>query len=389
MLEATLAELTRGAEDLDPILHSFKHAQHVRVGVRDILGKDDVQETHAALADVAQCCVEAIATHESRGLVEKLGAPTLGPLDEPEGESAAAAEEYAALAERVGDEAGMVILAMGKLGGREPNYHSDLDLVFLYEGNGPTVHTRRTRRPTTTTGHFFGELGQRIITVANRLGPYGRLYEVDARLRPTGASGTLAVTIRSFAEYFATGSGQLWERQALCKARAIYGPDAARERAMAAVTAAAYGPAWRPEQAAEIRDMRRRLEETASPRNLKRGEGGTVDTEFLVQMLQLRHGGDDASVRVPGTLDALSALEAGGYLASDDADHFRRGYRLLRSVEARIRLMNSAGRHEFPTDPVELHKLAYLLGRDDPAALEREVAACRRETRARFERLFR
>ena len=81
---------------------------------------------------------------------------------------------------------------------------------------------------------------------------------------------------------------------------------------------------WRPEFATEIRHMRTRLEENASKRNLKRGPGGTVDTEFLVQMLQLKHGGADASIRVPGTLDALTALEHGGYLSTDDADYFAR-----------------------------------------------------------------
>lgn len=389
-LEEGLAELTRGAEDLDPILHSFKHAQHLRVGVRDIVGRDDIQETHAALADVAQVCLTAIAQHEYAVLVEKHGAPTIGPVEEPhDGESSAAAEERGAIAGREGEPAEAIILAMGKLGGREPNYHSDLDLVFLYEADGPTVHLRRSRRAiSTTNSHFFGELGQRIITVANRLGPYGRLYEVDARLRPTGRGGTLAVSVRALREYFASGAGQLWERLALCKARVVYGADAAADRAMTAVNEAAYGPEWRPEHADEIRDMRRRLEATASIRNLKRGEGGTVDTEFLTQMLQLRHGGADASVRLPNTLDALTALEAGGYLGKDDADFFRRSYGLARSVESRIRLMNSAGRHEFPEEELEQRKLAYLLGYASAKAMCDEVEECRRETRDRFDRLF-
>src|SRR5918994_1327634 len=103
--------------------------------------------------------------------------------------------------------------------------------------------------------------------------------------------------------------------------------------------------------------MRMRMEEGASRRNLKRGPGGTVDTEFLVQMLQLKQGGADPSIRVPGTLDALTALEQGGYLSSDDADYFRRSYRFQRSVEARIRLMDSSGRHELPDTGPDLAKL--------------------------------
>ncbi|MEO0528997.1 MAG: bifunctional [glutamate--ammonia ligase]-adenylyl-L-tyrosine phosphorylase/[glutamate--ammonia-ligase] adenylyltransferase [Planctomycetota bacterium] len=387
-LAGSLAELTRGAEDLDPILHSFKNAQHLRVGVRDILGKDDIRDTHAALADVAQVSIGAIARREHIALVEKFGEPTIGPMPEEEVTTDAAHEEVEALAKRAGEQAELVILAMGKLGGREPNYHSDLDLVFLYEREGPTVHTQRSRRAIeTTNGHFFGELGQRIITVANRLGPYGRLYEVDARLRPTGRSGTLAVTIRSFREYFASGTGELWERLALCKARAVYGSPAAAERTMAAVADAIYGTPWHPDQVDEVRATRKRLEESASPRNLKRGPGGTMDTEFLVQLMQVRHGREDASIRKPNTLAALTALETAGLLSSDDAGFFRESYRLQRNVEARIRLMNSAGRHEFPTDEVEQQKLAFLLGYPDGKTLRADVERRCRETRARFDRL--
>src|SRR5262245_35226242 len=161
----------------------------------------------------------------------------------------------------------------------------------------------------TINSHFFSEFGQRLIRVCNQLGPFGRLYEVDARLRPTGKSGSLAVSFDAFERYFADGGAQLWERQALCKARPVFGGDEAQRHAMEIVSRAAYNTRWRPEFAREIREMRARLEETASKRNLKRGPGGTVDTEFLVQMLQLKHGRDDASIRDPGTLDALTALE--------------------------------------------------------------------------------
>jgi glutamate-ammonia-ligase adenylyltransferase len=281
-----------------------------------------------------------------------------------------------------------VVLALGKLGGREPNYHSDLDLIFLYEAGGNTLGRQRGSHGSTTNGHFFSELGQRVIRTMSHLGPHGRLYEVDARLRPTGKSGLLAVPVDAFAHYFTAGRGQLWERQALCKARVVLGAPAAAEYAMQAVAEAAFGPPWKPEYATEIRQMRLRLEETASAWNLKRGTGGTVDVEFLVQMLQLKHGGADPSIRCPGTLDALESLEAGGYLSSDDADYFRHGYRFQRSVEARIRLMNAAGRHELPDSPKDLAKLAYLLGYADSGELVAEAMHTFAENRARFNRIF-
>lgn len=382
--ERLLGDLLRGAEDIDPILHSFKNAQHLRVGVRDIMGKDDVRDTHAALSDIAEACVTHITRIEYAKLVEKYGEPTIGEISEEDSVDLACYKRFAG---KAGERCEMIVLAMGKLGGREPNYHSDLDLVFLYEAEGQTVHRKRSSNAGTSNGHFFSELGQRIIKTIGHLGPFGRLYEVDVRLRPTGRSGLLALPVDMFRRYFAEGQGQLWERQALCKARVIFGGPTAKEYAMEAVAEAAFGPPWRAEQEQEIHAMRLRLEETASPRNLKRGRGGTVDIEFLVQMLQLKHGGKDPSIRVTGTLDALTALEKGGYLSADDAEYFRQSYRFQRSVEARIRLMNAAGRHEFPDDEKELAKLAYLLG-VEPAALEEKAMRTFAENRERFERVF-
>ncbi len=202
LLRATLAELCRGAEDIEPALHSFKNAQQLRVGVRDILGKERIEATTGALSDIAQVCLEQIARTEFDRLAGKFGVPMVG-----EGEEMAGPCE-------------LVIVSLGKFGGRELNYYSDLDLIFLYEADGVTQHTRRSRLNTTTNNqHFFSELAQRIIKVASQLGPFGRLYEIDPRLRPTGRSGALATSLAEFTRYFACGQGQLWERQALCKAR--------------------------------------------------------------------------------------------------------------------------------------------------------------------------
>ncbi len=385
-LEASLAELTRGAEDLEPILLSFKNAQHLRVGVRDIVGKDDVQDTHAALSDVAEACIEEIAAAESARLIEKLGRPVVGPPPDA-GESASAiASPWTPTPEQVGGPSELIVLALGKLGAREPNYHSDLDLVFLYDAEGSTEPGRRG--VSTSNSHFFSELGQRIIKTANQFGPHGRLYEVDPRLRPTGRSGSLAMPLSAFVRYFQSGEGQLWERLALCKARVIVGSPAAAARAMSAVDEAIYGRPWQPHNAVEIRDMRQRLRESASPQNLKRAAGGTMDAEFIAQMLQLKHGREKPQIRVPGTIAALEALQKAGCLSTDDARFLTSSYRFQRSVEARIRLMDSAGRHEFPDEPRELAKLAFLLGYADADKLVQEVDAAWRETRERFDRIF-
>jgi glutamate-ammonia-ligase adenylyltransferase len=386
VLEQSLAELTRGAEDVEPILHSFKYSQHLRVGVRDILGKDKIEATHAVLSDIAEVCLKQIIAAENERLIDKLGEPRVG--EPPDADENGHVATWHPGSERVGQPCEFIVLALGKLGGREPNYHSDLDLVFLYEAEGNTVTERRGRGEPTTNNHFFSELGQRIIQRANQFGPYGRLFEIDPRLRPTGRSGALTVSLDGFVRYFQEGGGQLWERQALCKARVITGSPEAAERAMAAVTTATYCRPWQASDAAEIRAMRFKLQESASPSNLKRGAGGTMDTEFVVQMLQLKHGLEKPELRVPGTLAGLSALEQVGILTTLDATFLWKAYQFQRSIEARIRLMNASGRHEFPDDPLELAKLAFLLDYSNIGALGDEVTQTFHDVRAVFLRIF-
>jgi glutamate-ammonia-ligase adenylyltransferase len=318
--------------------------------------------------------------------MDKMGEPQIGELPDP-----AAVETLPPWhpgADRVGAACEFLVLALGKLGGREPNYHSDLDLVFLFETEGQTCTDRRGRQGSTTNNHFFSELSQRVIKRANQFGPHGRLYEVDPRLRPTGRSGALAVSLDEFVRYFQSGAGQLWERQALCKARVVIGSADAASRAAKAIEAAAYCKPWQASNATEIRAMRLKLQETASAMNLKRGSGGTMDTEFIVQMLQLKHGAELPQVRVTGTVAGLRVLGEAGILQGADVDFLRDAYRFQRSIEARIRLMDSSGRHEFPTDEKELAKLAFLAGYDSNDRLSQEVAETFRQVRAIFLRVF-
>jgi glutamate-ammonia-ligase adenylyltransferase len=371
-MRTRLAELCRAAEDIDPILHSFKNDQQLCVGVRDILGKEDVQATTGALSDIAETCLAEIAAREHEKLVVRFGPPQI-----TEGR-------------RAGRPCEMVILAMGKFGGREMNYHSDLDIIFLYEADGHTLSgDGMMARQSTTNQHFYSELGQRMIKTASRLSSLGRLYEVDARLRPTGKSGTLATTFDEFVRYFTDGGGQLWERQSLCKARVVYGSRRVAKAAMAVVAKAAFAHRWRRKDAVEIRKMRRRMEESAtSVGDLKRGPGGLVDIEFVVQMLQLKFARGNANLRVPNTLAALEELYKAGLLSVDDYEVFDVSYRLLRTIESRLRLMNSTARDQLPQDTVELTKLANLLHYPSSDGLLLDYENATRQIRQRFERIF-
>jgi [glutamine synthetase] adenylyltransferase / [glutamine synthetase]-adenylyl-L-tyrosine phosphorylase len=369
-LEAGLAELCRGAVDVRPMLQAFKVSQQLRVGVRDILGKQDAETTTAALTAIAEAAVPRVVMIEEGRLVERLGEPAVG------GGAAA------------GERAGPVVLALGKFGGREMNYASDLDVVFLYDHDG-AAWPRRRGQAGTSNAHFFGELAQRTLRVFNEFGPQGRLYEMDSRLRPSGRSGPPATSLAEFARYFAgDGPAAVWERQALVKARVVAASEAAAAEARRIIEGATYGRAWTAAEVESIRQMRYRMEEGAKRSNLKRGPGGVVDIEFIVQMLQLVHGGREPAVRGTETLRGLVALHGAGLLSGERREFLEQAYRTLRSIEGRLRLLDAADRHDFPAAPDEQRKLAHLLGYDRPDELVRDVQAVTARTRAEFERIF-
>lgn len=375
-LDDHLTELCRRAEDITPMLHSFKNSMHLRVGVRDILGKEQIAATHATLSDIAEVCLKQIVASELHRLVQRLGVPILaeGP--------------------RAGETAELIVLAVGKLGGREPNYHSDLDVIFLFEGEGNTRSLLPTRKfQPTSNRHFFNQLSQRVVHAVTRTGTQGRLYDLDVQLRPLGSSGELAITIDDLRHYFAAGAGRAWERQALCKARAIWGSPVARDSAMDCVQTVlrCTPPAdlnsaspW----AEEIFQHRLKLEADASRDNIKRGVGGTMDIEFIVQMLQLASAAEHPRVLVPGTLDAIERLRQAEQLNAEIAQQLSDNYQFLRSVESGLRLMNTSARHDLPTDKVELDRLAFLIAYRESTPLGQRCRTIRQHNRKLFHEIF-
>jgi glutamate-ammonia-ligase adenylyltransferase len=365
-LEAGLAELCRGAVDAEPILQAFKSSQQLRVGVRDILGRQDADATTAALTGIAEALVKQVVALETARLGERLGRPTTA----------------------TGEPAGPVVLAMGKFGGREMNYASDVDVIFLYDHDGATV-TGGRKGGGTSNAHFFGELAQRTLRVFNAFGPQGRLYEMDSRLRPSGRSGPAAISLDEFARYVAAdGPAAIWERQALVKARPVVGDAAAIARVGAIIEGATFGRDWTAADVEAIRRMRLRMEEGAKPTNLKRGPGGVVDIEFAAQMLQLVHGGREPGLRTTGTLPALVALRDCGVIDTGRFASLERSYRLLRSIEGRLRLLAAAARHDFPESDSERRTLALLLGYPDAPSLAADVHETTARVREGFTAIF-
>ena len=347
-LHQELAELCHGATDFDPILHSFKEKELLRIGVRDILGKDTIQETTAVLSDLAETILAQLAQLQQPPLERRFGLPYLA-----EGNRSSQISRYA-------------LLALGKLGSREMSYHSDLDLILIYEGDGrtgpPTGATRFDRFELTDNFHFFTELAQHIIRATSLLGPTGRLYQVDMRLRPTGKSGSLVIPLAEFRRYYEDGGAQLWERQALTRARVVFGDEDFGREVMQAVQHAAYDLPWRPELVDEIREMRERVEASGSERDLKRGFGGMIDVEFLVQLFRLKYGRDLSAVRTTNTWEALDALLQASLLSAEEYETLRTCYDFLRLVESRLRIVHNRSLDELPEQPEDLDKLARRLG---------------------------
>ena len=362
-LQQDLDELSRGAAELDLILSGFKSTQHMRIGIRDILNHDDIAETHRSLADVAELCLRKLTTQRLKSQLEKQSI-------DPESMDS--------------DSILFSVLGMGKLGGREPNYHSDLDIIFLFDTN---EEFERRLPAGVSAQFFFSELAAEIMKAVGEQTSQARLFEIDSRLRPSGKSGSLAVHVDEFVRYFETGSGQLWERQALCKARPVAGSEVLSDKMVQLVreiVALPYPESLRE----EIWKMRLAMQNDSQPGNLKRGPGGTVDIEFVVQMLQLENCRNHPQVLQPGTLKAIEALQSADVMSEDDATFFGEKYKFLRSVESGLRLMNTTARHDLPQDALQLERLAFLLHVPSGPALAESVRAVRDEVRSRSEVLF-
>jgi glutamate-ammonia-ligase adenylyltransferase len=226
----------------------------------------------------------------------------------------------------------------------------------------PEGATRFDRVELTDNLHFFTELAQRVIRAASRQGPMGRLYHIDMRLRPTGRSGSLVIPLCEFRRYYEEGGAQLWERQALTHARPVCGDEDFAAEVMQSVGRAAFGRPWRPELVEEVLTMRRRLEASRTARDLKRGFGGLVDIEFLVQLFQIKYAARHPALRTPNTWKALESLADAGLLTAGQYDTLRESYAFLMRVQSRLRVAQNRAIDEVPQAPGEVEKLARRLG---------------------------
>ena len=279
----------------------------------------------------------------------------------------------------------LAIIGMGKTGGGELNYVSDVDVIFVAEPADGVDEDTALRVGTA--------LATATMRACSTPTAEGSLWPVDAALRPEGRNGPLVRTIRSHKAYYERWA-KTWEFQALLKAWVSAGDKEIGLRYKAEISPMVWAAAGRDNFVEDVQAMRRRVEQHVPPgeaaRQLKLGPGGLRDVEFSVQLLQLVHGRSDPALRSATTLEALSALARGGYVARDDAAILDRAYRHLRCLEHRIQLHRLRRTHLMPVAEPELRRLGRAMGhRTKPAeAVVADRQASAREVRRLHERLF-
>ncbi|MGW6545417.1 bifunctional [glutamine synthetase] adenylyltransferase/[glutamine synthetase]-adenylyl-L-tyrosine phosphorylase [Streptomyces massasporeus] len=348
--EAGLAEAT------DPVSLRVAYRRCLlSIAARDVCGTTGLAESAAELADLATATLRA-----ALAIAE------------------AAAPEDAALCR-------LAVVAMGKCGGHELNYVSDVDVIFVGEATEGTDETQAVRAATRLASHMMRICSETTVE--------GSIWPVDANLRPEGRNGPLVRTLSSHLAYYQRWA-KTWEFQALLKARPVAGDLDLGAQYVAAVQPLVWKAAERENFVPDVQKMRRRVVENIPvaevDRQLKLGPGGLRDVEFAVQLLQLVHGRADTSLRSGTTLDALKALAAGGYVGRADAAQLDEAYRFLRSMEHRIQLFRLRRTHLVPEDEAELRRIGRSLGlRADPVAdLHREWRRHAGVVRRLHEKLF-
>ncbi|GIW72153.1 MAG: hypothetical protein KatS3mg102_1695 [Planctomycetota bacterium] len=269
------------------------------------------------------------------------------------------------------------VIALGKLGGSELNFSSDIDLLFCHDEDWPPA-----RAAPGGPAEVFGALGREILAVLAGGEQAPRLYRVDLRLRPEGSRGPVSVGVGSAVRYYQS-RGRTWERQALLKARPIAGDLALGQRLLRALEPFVHRGYLNVQAIADIQALKRQLEARARPRgdDIKEGPGGLRDLEFAVQFLQLLHGPERPELRVPGTLEAIARLVRAGCLGRKAARRARAAYCWLRLVEHRLMTAEGQRLHRLPEDSAGQRALAGRLGLGGPAGPARMVALLARHRR--------
>jgi glutamate-ammonia-ligase adenylyltransferase len=322
-VEACCLRAVEGGDSVAAALAVEQRAGLLRIAARDLMGMADTPGVAAELADLAQGVLGAAAQVVCAGTGGRIA-----------------------------------VIAMGKTGGRELNYVSDVDVLFV--GDDDWAASTRT--------------AESLMRLLAEVTPEGRAYEVDANLRPEGKDGALVRSVDAYRSYYERWA-KTWEFQALLKARPIAGDEELGGQFISLIEPFVWPDRLDPEAVEQIQRMKSVVEQSrpvqrAGSRQVKLAPGGLRDIEFAVQLLQLVHGRHDSLLRSANTLEALAALAEGGYVGEEDARDFARAYVFLRTVEHRLQLANLRRTHTLPQDDDERRRLARTVADGLPPAAE-------------------
>ncbi len=348
-LAASLEPFTRREARMNA-LRRFKYRHLLRIGCRDILGDADLTVTTEELSHLADVCLGAAWRWAEESLTDAHGAPRA-----PDGTPT-----------------GLAVFGMGKLGGDELNYSSDVDLIVVYGDDGDTAGGHDGP---IANGDFFAEAVRLIADALEAVTEEGHAFRVDLRLRPEGRMGALVLSLDGYRAYLADRA-ELWERQALIKARFCAGDPAVAARFLEMVRPFVFRPGLDAAIVGEVRKMKDAIDQSlrakgSSRRNVKLGVGGIREVEFLVQALQLLYGGDDPWLREKNSLRAIFRLTERGYLSPGLGRLLGDALIHLRTVEHRLQILHEFQTHMLPEGEEELGRLARRMGIALPPAAAR------------------
>ncbi|MFQ5464520.1 MAG: bifunctional [glutamate--ammonia ligase]-adenylyl-L-tyrosine phosphorylase/[glutamate--ammonia-ligase] adenylyltransferase [Thermodesulfobacteriota bacterium] len=346
---------TADYEDKLDALRRLRNQEVFRIGINDIQGRLSPHAVSAQMTFLAEAALEASERLARSGLEERYGSP-------PEGTRFA-------------------IIGLGKLGGRELIYGSDLDIIFVYDpppppGGGEGGGGGMTTGPREISTHeFFVKLCQRVISILSLRTREGMVFSVDTRLRPSGSSGPLVVTRAALVGYHSRTT-QVWERQAMTRARAVAADVGFGREVLKELEEAVYAKPLTAKDVKELLRIRGRMEkeiarEDPTRYNVKTGRGGITDIEFLVQTLQLRWGGARRSLRTPGTLKALARLCREGIIEEEDYRALREAHAFFRRLEMGLRIVHDRPEGYLRAGSDELVTLAKRTGYRNKASDEK------------------
>jgi glutamate-ammonia-ligase adenylyltransferase len=347
VMEQELAVLLAGAPDFEAqldALRRYRHEEFLRIGMNDIYGKLGQTAIATQLTALADACLKAACTIAARELA-RFGSPT---YRDPSGQLL---------------KADFAVIGMGKMGGRELNYHSDLDIIYIYDHQGNTDGAKQI-----SNHEYFAKLGQKIIMILTTQTREGYVYKLDTRLRPSGNAGPLVTSLESFKNYH-RDEAQVWERQALTKSRVVIGGEVLTAGINEIIRHTVYDFSADDAVRAEIHRLRMRMEneiarESDGNYNIKTGRGGMVDVEFIVQYLLLKHGKDTPEIRSNNTLTALKLIMTAGIVGTAECEMLLSGYKFLRRLENRLRIVHDNSMNDLGGSREYLDMLARRLGYD-------------------------